>query len=338
MIIDFLNNDLTHLQPETDFDHAAVKFVQEWLSDSPTLKVQTSGSTGVPNIMEVSKQKMVASARATLLALGLKTGDSALLCLPLEYISGQMMVVRAMVGKLRLTVARTSTRPLEDELREVDFAAMTPLQVENSLEQLRLVKKLLIGGAAINPSLRKELEKLPTEVYETYGMSETLSHIALRKIAPESEEYFTIFDGIDIDTDDRSCLLISAPDLSDEKIQTNDIVEIKDGNRFRFIGRADNVINSGGVKVSPEQLEQLARHRIEREVIFAGVEDESLGQRIVAVVEGARDPEIEEQINALPYANKHHRPKEIFFAEEMPRTPNGKIRRGKLSEWIRGQQ
>lgn len=336
MLFDFNNLEINNLHPQTDFEKNVIFFLKEWFSDSKTVKVQTSGSTGVPKVIEIEKEKMLNSAKMTCDFLNLKKGNTALICLPIEYISGKMMVVRSISRKLRLIISDPSLKPLENLNESVDFCAMTPLQVENSLEKIHFIKNLIIGGASVSESLKKKISQTllashsPTQIYETYGMSETLSHIALKKIYPSQDEYFNIFDGIEISTDERNCLKISAPQLNSELLQTNDLVEIKNQNQFKFLGRIDNVINSGGAKIFPEQLEALVKKEIPNEVVFLGIKDESLGQKLILVVEGKESELLNHQLSTINYQQKFHKPKEIIFIEKIPRTPNGKVNRLEL--------
>ena len=319
------------------FEENVLEFIEEWFSSSETVQVQTSGSTGTPKIFEIEKLRMLASAKKTCDFLDLKEGNTALLCLPIEYISGKMMAVRSIFRKLKLHIVTPSLNPLEHLHQEIDFCAMTPLQVENSLDKLHLIKKLIIGGAAVSENLKSQISnlKLQNQIFETYGMSETLSHIGLRQIFPNEEAYFSLFEGIHISQDERGCLKIDAKELNPEMLQTNDIVEISNEKQFRFLGRADNVINSGGAKIFPEQLEALVKKKIPNEVVFLGIPDEVLGQKLVLVVEGNENSFIRHQLSSINYQLKFHKPKEIIFVEEIPRTPNGKVnRRGLLNQII----
>lgn len=340
MLLNFNNLEINNLQPQTEFEKKVFFFLEEWLSDSETVKVQTSGSTGTPKIFEIEKKKMLNSAKMTCDFLGLQENDSALICLPVEYISGKMMVVRAFERKLNLITAEPSLKPLENLNTEIDFCAMTPLQVENSLDKLYFIKNLIIGGAAVSESLKAKITQIlqhsntSTKIYETYGMSETLSHIALKEIYPNQDDYFTIFEGVSISLNEKGCLKIFAPNLNNEKLQTNDLVEIFNQNRFRFLGRADNVINSGGAKIFPEELEALVKKEIPNEVVFLGLKDESLGQRLIAVIEGEESESLIHQLSAINYQQKFHKPKEIIFVNEIPRTPNGKVNRIELRQMI----
>lgn len=343
MQIDFNNLNMNQLSFNSEFEAKIQNFLEEWFSDSDMVKVQTSGSTGTPKIFEIEKKKMMNSAEMTCNFLELKEGATALTCLPVEYISGKMMVVRSVVRKLKLVIADPSVQPVEHLNDEIDFCAMTPLQVENSLDQLHLIKNLIIGGAAVSESLKNKIlqtlsaSNAPTRIFETYGMSETLSHIALKQIAPQTEEYFKAFENVEISTDGRGCLKIFAPNVNSKILQTNDLVEIKNGNRFRFLGRVDNVINSGGAKIFPEQLEALVKKEIPNEAVFLGMEDESLGQKLILVIEGNPSGELNQRLSAVDYREKFHKPKQIIFIEKIPRTPNGKVNRAELKKTLNHQ-
>lgn len=319
---------------DSEFEQAVARFIADWNSPSTTVAVKTSGSTGVPKLIEAEKNKMQHSAMMTCEFLNINKGDTALLCLPTEYISGKMMIVRSMVKGLKLYVSEPALSPLEAVSFPIDFCAMTPLQVEHSLNNIYHIKNLIIGGAAVSETLKKSIFTAFTSsgtgnsrIFETFGMSETLSHIALKQIYPQEEPFFTVLNGVDISRDERGCLKIFAPKLNPNVLQTNDLVEMVGKNQFRFLGRLDNVINSGGAKIFPEELEALAKKEITKEIVFIGLADEQLGQRLTAVVEGAFDEEIKQTINGLEYSRSFHRPKDIIFIDRIPRTPNGKISR-----------
>jgi O-succinylbenzoic acid--CoA ligase len=338
MLIDFNNLNINNLSFQTDFEHKIKKFLDEWFSDGSTVKVQTSGSTGTPKIFEIEKEKMLNSAVMTCNFLGLKEGDKALLCLPVEYISGKMMVVRSIERKLKLIVSDPSLKPVEHLSEEIDFCAMTPLQVENSLDKLHLIKNLIIGGASVSESLKRKIAQNKRvesiRIFETYGMSETLSHIALKQLMPEPEDYFTAFENVSVSIDERGCLKIYAPNVNAEVLQTNDLVEIKNGKQFKFLGRLDNVINSGGAKIFPEILETLVKKEIPNEAVFIGLKDESLGQKLILVIEGSESADLIEKIAGISFEKSFHKPKEIIFIEDIPRTPNGKVNRIELNRII----
>lgn len=339
MLIDFKNLNINNLSFKTEFETKIKNFLEEWFSDSETVKVQTSGSTGTPKIFEIEKNKMINSATMTCDFLQLQEGNTALLCLPVEYISGKMMLVRALVRKLKLIIADPSLHPLKNLDMPVDFCAMTPLQVESSLDKLHLIKNLIIGGAAVSESLKKQINEVNNKsktnrIFETYGMSETLSHIALKQLSPQAEDYFTILEDVSISTDERGCLKVFAPKVNAGILQTNDLVEIKNDKQFRFLGRIDNVINSGGAKIFPEGLESLVKKEIPNEVVFLGIKDESLGQKLILVIEGKESKDLINIISEISFEKKFHKPKEIVFIEKIPRTPNGKVNRIELNKNI----
>mgnify|MGYP000110667663 FL=1 len=347
MILDFSQNiNIESLSPKNNFEEKVISFLREWYSDAKTVSVQTSGSTGTPKIFEIEKEKMRQSAKMTCDFLGLKQGDTALLCLPVEYISGKMMLVRAIERKLKIFVEEPSSQ--HHILNEVSFCAMTPLQVQHSLDSIHLIKNLIIGGAAVSENLKRHFDRLSVteqkhRVFETYGMSETLSHIALKQISPNQEEYFTILEGVEISLDERGCLRISAPQLNPEILQTNDLVELKNVKQFKFLGRYDNVINSGGVKIFAEELENSVKSKLGdaiHDLVFLGRADDSLGEKLVLVIElptikaDEFQQNLKSKISHLKFENRFHIPKEVLFLDKFPRAENGKVLRKEILKFI----
>ncbi len=341
MVIDFKSLDFSSLEAKSSFEKEVIDFLKEWTNEKETVPVRTSGSTGTPKIFEIEKDQMRNSARMTGNFLGLKEADRALLCLPVDFISGKMMVVRSWELGLKLTVQSPTAFVELGENDKFDFAAMTPLQVENSLDWLHKIKNLIIGGAGVSESLLAKvkitLDKKNSEdfrVYETYGMSETLSHIALKELYPNRQELFTVFEGVEISTSSEGALRIKAPKLNSETLQTTDLVELKGEKQFRFLGRLDHVINSGGAKLFPEELEGFVKRHLDIEVVFSSVKDAVLGEKLVAVIEGEFDQVKKEKLLSLPYAKSYFKPKEVFFLQEIPRTPNGKVSRLQVKEQL----
>jgi O-succinylbenzoic acid--CoA ligase len=242
-------------------------FLDEWNNDSEYVEVKTSGSTGEPKRMLVKKRRMLNSARITCDFLGLKAGDAALLCMSTDYIAGKMMVVRSIERGLKLIEVPPSGHPLNNSQLStlhspLSFAAMVPMQVYNTLqvpeerERLMQIRHLIIGGGAIDEAMEAELRTFPHAVWSTYGMTETLSHIALRRISgPEASEWYTPFRTVKLSTTSEGCLVIDAPEVCVQTLTTNDIVELKPDGRFRILGRKDNVICSGGIKIQMEEVE-----------------------------------------------------------------------------------
>lgn len=332
-------------------------FLQEWNSPSETLLVHTSGSTGKPKPMWVEKQRMLNSAHITCDFLGLRPGDSALLCMSLDYIAGKMMVVRSIERKLRLFSVKPSGHPLSDESltkmveMDFDFVAMVPMQVYNTLqvpqerERLSRIKHLIIGGGAIDDALAEELRSLPGAVWSTYGMTETLSHIALRRLnGEEASEWYQPFDSVGVSLNSDGCLVIDAPLVCSEPLVTNDIAEIKQQETsshssdassslktssphvlFRIKGRKDNVICSGGIKIQIEEVENLLLQHLDAPFLLAKKKDEKFGEIAVLVTESG-DLEGVEAIcrQVLP---KYWVPRQYLHFDQLPMTETGKPKR-----------
>jgi O-succinylbenzoic acid--CoA ligase len=306
-------------------------FLSEWFNESSFMTVQTSGSTGIPKSIVVRKEKMLNSARQTCSFLKLEKGDTALLCLPLQYIAGQMMVVRALSAGLDLIVRNPSGNPLSDVHTPLHFAAMTPMQVYNSLqvpeekERLMQIKNLIIGGGAIDAEISRELKTFPNAVYSTYGMTETLSHIALLRVSgAETPDYYTPFPSVKLSLSSEKTLIIEAPLVADEIIYTNDIAELLPDGRFRILGRADNIINSGGIKIQAEDVETALRPAISGNFAITSIPHPKFGEAVVLLIPKGKTV-LKEQIDSLLPA--FQRPKYLLEIETIPLTPNGKIDR-----------
>lgn len=304
-----------------EFEKPVGDFLLDWFDGKDYIEMFTSGSTGEPKTVVVKKQAMVNSAIATGNFFDLQPGNTALQCLPVKYVAGKMMLVRAMILGLDLEFVAPSSHPMRNNEINFDFVAMVPLQAQNSIQELKNVKKLIIGGAAVNKNLEKQLLKLPTEVYETYGMTETITHIAARKLGEKS---FTVLPDVTVSYDDRNCLVIHAPRISEEVITTNDIVELVNENQFIFLGRIDNVINSGGIKLIPEQLERKLATKITQRFFISSQPDEELGQKLLLVVEGEKQDFSQDLFADL---GKYEKPKAILFIPKFKETPTGKILR-----------
>lgn len=314
------------------------EFINQWQSPSPTLLVHTSGSTGKPKPMLVEKRRMEASARITCQFLGLKRGDTALLCMPLDYIAGKMMVVRAIVWGLQLIDIPPCGHPLKQIDTAPVFAAMVPMQVFNSMQdanerqKLWQIKHLIIGGGAINDDMAAELRQHPNAVWSTYGMTETLSHIALRRLSgPQASEWYEPFDGVNVSTNADGCLVIDAPTVCAQPLTTNDIAEIAtDGRRFRIRGRKDNVICSGGIKLQIEEMEAKLRTYINVPFLISKRSDPKFGETVVMIAE-TNDIESLKTI-CKKRLNKYEQPHKYIAVDSIPTTETGKPARAKAME------
>lgn len=312
-------------------------FLKEWNNSSSFITVETSGSTGAPKKLQIEKEKMIASAQMTCEFLRLKAHDKALLCMSLKHIGAKMMVVRSILANLELIVIPPSKNPLANVSENLNFVAMVPMQVYNSLqnplenERLKRIEKLIIGGGHIDEKLENLLKDFPNEIWSTYGMTETLSHIAMRRInGPLASHWYTLLPGINISTNSENCLIIDAPHLSEKPIVTNDIVEINANNEFKILGRKDNVINSGGIKIQIEEVEKVVGKHLYNSFAITGKKDIMYGEIVVLYYTPSAhfSQEILTAINnELP---KYHKIKEAICIEEIPLTSNGKIDRGSL--------
>jgi len=321
-------------EEEQSFEKLIGDFLCDWTSDSSTLDVQTSGSTGNPKTITLKKEHMVNSALATGAYFGLQSMQKALLCLPCSGIAGKMMLVRAMILGLHLDYVEPSSNPLPNNNKTYDFVAMVPLQVQNSLMQMHQIKQLIIGGAPVDSGLRSELAKLSVHAYETYGMTETITHIAVKRINAESTNYFETLPNVSIAVDDRGCLVIDAPQISDEKIITNDLVGLIGKNQFEWLGRYDSIINSGGIKLVPEKIEEKLSSLIRSRFFVAGLPDEALGQKMVLIIEGesVNKQELLHHIRELKTISKYEVPKAIYFVKTFEETTTKKVDRKKTLE------
>ena len=321
---------IQELPQQEEWQKNIVAFLEEWYSDSEIVITKTSGSTGIPKNIELTKSAMIQSATLTGKFLNLKEGDTALLCMPSLYIAGKMMLVRAIVWKLNLFCIQPVSHPLQNISREFTFSAMTPMQVENSLDKISAVKKLIVGGAQISSHLLNLLKNKPTDIYESFGMTETISHIALKKVSGNADHpVFHTLPDTRIRLDERGCLCIQ-PSFLQEEIITNDIVSIISDHEFEWLGRIDNVINSGGIKIFPEKVEKQLRTIIDREFIISSLPDDLLGNKVVLLIAGKTIPELKEKISNFPFENKYEKPKEIFYIDHFDKTHTGKIVRKKV--------
>ena len=372
------------------------EFLSEWNNDSPFIEVKTSGSTGEPKRMMVEKRRMLASARITCDFLGLRPGDTALLCMSLDYIAGKMMVVRALERHLTLLTVPPTGHPLSslslpssfllppsdilppsssndspssfllppssdilppsssNDSPSSDilppssfllprFLALVPLQVYNTLqvpeerERLMQVEHLIIGGGAIDEAMEAELRQFPNAVWSTYGMTETLSHIALRRISgPEASEWYTPFPSVHLSLSDEGCLIIDAPEVCAETLITNDIAELAPlgegrGVAFRILGRKGNVICSGGLKIQAEELERQLRPHMRVPFIISKRPDEKFGEVVVLVTEGSPTEARTICERILP---KFHQPKEYVHLDHIPLTETSKPARQKVKDIV----
>ena len=317
----------------------------EWHDESPYVRVKTSGSTGTPKPMLVEKCRMLASARRTNDFLGLKEDDTALLCMSLDYIAGKMMVVRAIERGLQLVSVEPTGHPLSNQHFSslishfsfpLDFAAMVPMQVYNSLqvpeerERLMQIRHLIIGGGAIDEGLAASLKDFPNAVWSTYGMTEALSHIALRRLnGPDASEWYMPFDSVRLHLSEEDCLVIDAPEVCAATLVTNDIAELRPDGTFRILGRKDNVICSGGIKIQAEEVERQLRPHLREPYMVSKRSDEKFGEVVVLLTEGSVDEARTICERILP---KYHQPRVYLHIDRIPLTETGKPARQQAAQ------
>ena len=304
-----------------DSEKTTGEFLLEWFNANSFITATSSGTTGIPKKITIDKQAMVNSALATAEFFDLKAGNRVLHCMSTAYIAGKMMLVRSIILGFEMDFVTPSSNPLKGNQHHYDFVAMVPMQVQNSISELYKVKKLIIGGAKISETLLNQLLEVPTQVYETYGMTETITHIAVKKIGEKS---FSVLPNVTIATDERSCLVIAAPRISDTNIVTNDVVELLTATQFLLLGRIDNVINSGGVKLFPEQIEAKISNKIKERFFLIGIPDVLLGEQLILVIEGEN-----QAIDSTIFEHLHpfEKPKAIRFVPKFIETESGKVKR-----------
>ena len=293
---------------------------------------KSSGSTGDPKSFTLSREAMLQSAQRTLRFFKLKKGERVLLALPVHYIAGKMMVVRALLGGHDLLLREPSSRPLENMSGTVGFAAMVPLQIEDSLnygDPIERISKLLIGGGELHPATREKISSMVRpEVYESFGMTETYTHFALKRInGPDPDSSFSLLEGVHVGVDPRGCLEVEVPGVTSGPVLTNDLVELnRNGDGFTWLGRFDNLINTGGIKIVPELLEEQVRDCIGHECLVLPEADRKFGNRLVLVVEfDGSDPPLDLWMDQLrPRLSSYEMPRRIVSTHSLPRNPSMK--------------
>lgn len=315
----------SYVKEGTAYERTIGEFFLDWAHPSSELTLQTSGSTGKPKKMVFSKQSLVDSALATGNFFNLKVGDRALHCLSSDYIAGRMMLVRAMILGLEIDLVPPEGNPLKHNNKNYEFVAMVPLQVEKALSEIERIGLLIVGGASLATPLKKALAKKKVLSYETYGMTETLTHIAARKI-DESDQPFSVLPGVEIESNAQGCLVIRCAHLDQKEIVTNDCVEITSPTHFQLKGRRDNIINSGGIKILPENVEKQLSTLIVNPFFVIGIPDEQLGQKAILLIEGQRGKTLTEAIEQFKM-EAYQKPKAIYFLPRFRYTATGKIQR-----------
>jgi O-succinylbenzoic acid--CoA ligase len=324
-----------------EHDKQLVDLIRTWDEGQATFEIRTSGATGKPKQIRLHRDQLEASARLTLQVLKISNGDTALLCLDPAHIGGMMMVIRALVGNFRLVAVKPSATPLDALPSNVliNFAAMVPYQLHHSIQndslRLQHMKSLLLGGAPVDAALVEKIAHWQTPVFHTFGMTETASHFALKRLnGPTPDQDYHVLPGTTIATDDRGCLVVQGPMTAGEKIITNELVELTGDTTFQWHGRIDDVINTGGIKVYAAEVEHnirkwLSDQDLDVPVLIFGMPDRQLGERVCLALERSqRLPDtgfIRRTLEKI--LPRYHAPKTVYLLHEFLYTENGKIRR-----------
>lgn len=325
-------------------------FINDWNKGIQIFEFNTSGSTGRPKKIKIQRRQIEASVVATRNFLNLQSGEVAMICLDPKFIASLMMVARALVLKLDLQLEKPNSNPLlHCQNTDIDFISLVPIQIsqmikDNNLSDLKNIKNILIGGAPLSRSVFNELSKIDTNIYHTYGMTETVSHIALMSIKGAYEEgKFELLPNISIGLDQEQCLKINGAITNHKELITNDIVELLDDNKaFRWVGRRDLVINSGGIKIHPEKLEKEIQIYLDHKNRFfncfiSSIPDPNLGSKCIMITEGETiDPSLFSKIqnHLRQQFSKHHFPKEAFSIKAFKKTSSGKLKRKETTDLI----
>lgn len=314
------------------FSDEMYQFLENWFSADESITVQTSGSTGTPKSILLKKEFVINSALATGKYFNLQPQTTALLCLPTQFIAGKLMLIRAVILGWDLDIIEPNSNPLEHIEKHYDFSAMVPLQLENSLSKLHLIKQIIVGGGVVSKQLERKIQDISTVVFATYGMTETITHIAIKKLNSIDllPNFYQVLPNVTIYKDERNCLVIDAPKVCDELIFTNDVVELISDTQFHWLGRFDNVINSGGVKLHPEKIEEKLSEIITNRFFVMGIPEEKLGEKLVLIIEGEQQ-EIYLKATTL---TKFEHPKEIYFINNFIETDTKKIQRKKTLDLL----
>ena len=321
---------------DTSRKEEVTSFIKSWGNDEKVIAIYTSGSTGKPKNIELAKEKMQISARKTLEYFKIEKGSSALLCLSLETIAGKMMLVRSLIGGLKLHVVTVSTNPILALKNPIDFVALVPMQLEaavdTAFEKLKSIKNILVGGAPVSEELIQKLKDKKITVFQSYGMTETISHVAIRKIGFETEEYYEALPGITFSSD-KQRLIIDYPEVLNKKLRTNDCVNLIDSKHFQYLNRYDFIINTGGIKVNPEEIELKLKPLLKQAFFIWFVKDVHLGQKIVLVVQEKLNLKLKKK-DFTHYLNKYEIPKNYCQIKDFVLSKSQKIDRIKTMQTI----
>ena len=329
---------MTQQSISEDWQKEIIDFLGDWFSDKSEFEIKTSGTTGPPKIESFPREAFISSARITINTFNLKKGDTLLMCLPMHFVAGKMMLIRAITGRMKILAIQPSANPVQGLQYPIEFAAFTPHQLQTILKinpnKIDLIEKAIIGGSLVNIELQDQLNDYKTQFYETFGMSETLTHVAIKVLnGGNISEHFKVLKGFKISVDENDRLIIEADHLKNSPLVTSDIVEFIDQNTFIWLGRSDDVINSGGVKLFPVAIENKLYDQIDREFVVGKRSNDILGEVVILFIEGepfSKDRLAKLNSELTKLLTKFEIPKEILFINEFPRNKNGKVIRSEF--------
>ncbi|MCZ4408098.1 AMP-binding protein [Cryomorphaceae bacterium 1068] len=328
------SNELNQIEGQDQFEMEIISYCIDLFDESETIFIQTSGSTGNPKSLEFPKSALIQSASVTNEYFGLNPKSKSLLSLPLNYVAAKLMVVRAIIGGYNLSTVAPKANPLKDLNELISFVPMTPHQVKSILgespEAFDKVETVLLGGGEVLSELRAQLLQLNPHFYVGFGMAETLTHFALSKINSEDTTIYKVLPDARISTDERGCLIINRSGITKNDLVTNDLIELTEEG-FKWLGRIDNLINSGGVKVIPEEVEKLLSPKIDSRFFVSGIPNSLLGQKVALFIEGKKEIKLDD----IAFSSVYQKPKEIIHLEKFLYTESGKVRRAEtVKSWL----
>ena len=316
-------------------------FTKELKNQAGYIVCQTSGSTGKPKKIQISKKALVVSAKNSIDFFELKNNQNAALCLSIDFIAGKMMLVRSLIAGMHLHIYPVSTDLSNYMHQDIDFIALVPLQLDQLLAHgkgasyLKNIHTILVGGATISKTSEELLALKELTVFQSYGMTETVTHVAIKKTGFQGEAVFRSLAGVRFETHENR-LNIIYPGISDHPIQTNDLVHLEDQNSFQWLGRADFIINSGGIKISPEQLEKKLFQIFKLELMVIGIDDAKLGQKIGLIIKGKTSEYPIEKSIFKDLIHPFEIPKSYIFLNDFEKTLNGKLDRNQTAVKTKG--
>ena len=333
------------IKGDSSFEQSTLTFCRQWLNGLGLFSLKTSGSTGEPKPIRISRYQMRLSAQQTIAFFNLKPADTVLVCLNTAYIAGIMMLVRAFEAGAHIIAVEPTGNPLQGIKQQIDFIAVVPLQLQQILNnadsktRLENCRSSIVGGAPVSVKLQEKLQSSTASVYATFGMTETLTHFALKQLNPQQKDYFSAFEGVIIRQDSRRCLIVASAVTEEKEVVTNDLVEILSANTFKWLGRVDNVINSGGVKLQIETLErkvEQAFHELglTNRFFVSSLPDDALGEKVILIIESRNKIDSLYSIDWTKYFTSFEKPKELMFYKHFEETPTGKVNRQKTIKMV----